>query len=89
MTVLLSPDASTYSDPDYATKGHFQGSPHPSAWYRDEMVDLSNGTGSGAGTMRGRLWYTSLGHTSETWGRSDFLGHVQAGLKWALGGEKK
>lgn len=89
VTVLLTPDASSYSDPLYATQGHYQGSPHPSAWYRDEAVDLSNGTEPGAPRMTGRLWYTSLGHTSDTWREAQFLGHVKAGLQWALEGPNK
>lgn len=89
-TVLLTPDPTSYADPEFPSKGHYQGSPHPSAWYREEGVDLNNGTtDQGAGRMEGRLWMTSLGHTNETWEDELFLSHVQEGIRWALGGEKK
>lgn len=61
-TVLLTPDGTSYSDPEYVTRGSYQGSIHPSAWYREEAVSLANGSTTAAigGTMTGRLWYTSL-----------------------------
>lgn len=62
VTVLLTPDASSYSDPDFETRGKYQGMPHPSAWFRDETVNLANGSSTAEiqGNMVGRLWYTSL-----------------------------
>ncbi|KAM0787958.1 hypothetical protein ACM66B_006162 [Microbotryomycetes sp. NB124-2] len=85
-TVILTPDPESYSDPEFATRGRYQGSPHPSAWYRDSTVDLANGTAASQGSMTGRLWYTSLGHTIETWQSETHLAHVQAGIEWALQG---
>ncbi|KAK4050577.1 hypothetical protein OIO90_005044 [Microbotryomycetes sp. JL221] len=88
-TVILTPDPESYQDPEFATRGRYQGSPHPSAWYREEAVSLGNGTQSTAGQMTGRLWFTSLGHTIETWQSPTHLAHVQAGIDWALQGTAK
>ncbi|KAK4052102.1 hypothetical protein OIV83_002396 [Microbotryomycetes sp. JL201] len=85
-TVILTPDPESYSDPEFATRGRYQGSPHPSAWYRDSTVNLGNGTDASTGTMTGRLWFTSLGHTIETWQSETHLAHVRAGIEWALQG---
>lgn len=38
-----------------------QGTPHPTAWYQE------HGAGSNSSSTAGRSWYTSLGHTNETW----------------------
>jgi type 1 glutamine amidotransferase len=88
-TVLLTPNASSYSDPTYATVGHYQGSPHPSVWLRDATVDLGNGTDSSVGRMTGRMWMTSLGHTNETWESEVHRSHVLEGIRWALEGTNK
>jgi type 1 glutamine amidotransferase len=34
------------------------------------------------GAHDGRVFYTNLGHNMATWERSDFRGHVLAGIKW-------
>ena len=34
------------------------------------------------GSHNGRVFYTNLGHNMATWERSDFRGHVFAGIKW-------
>ncbi|SCV72459.1 BQ2448_3996 [Microbotryum intermedium] len=84
-TVLLTVDASTYSDPKAGTRPYYQGTPHPIAWYRDTPVDLENGTdANGVKTMRGRMWMTSLGHESSTWERDDFQSHILEGIRWSL-----
>ncbi|KII89758.1 hypothetical protein PLICRDRAFT_108461 [Plicaturopsis crispa FD-325 SS-3] len=72
--VLLSPDASSYTD---TTGDHpAQGSPHPSAWYQEK--------GAGSSGTAGRSFYTSLGHLNETWQDDLFLGHITGGISWAL-----
>ncbi|KAM0746221.1 hypothetical protein T439DRAFT_140598 [Meredithblackwellia eburnea MCA 4105] len=83
-TVLLTVDSTSYVDPEIGTRPYYQGSPHPIAWYRDSSVDLGNGTRNG--TMMGRMWMTSLGHTNETWQSSLHIAHVKAGFQWVLAG---
>ena len=34
------------------------------------------------GTHDGRVFYTNLGHNMATWERSDFRGHLLAGIEW-------
>lgn len=90
-TILLSVDPNSYTDNLVGSSKYYQGTPHPIAWFRDSPVDLSNGTGigiggGGVGIMRGRMWYTSLGHTNETWKSSIFLEHIQAGIQWVVEG---
>ncbi|GAA5886164.1 hypothetical protein JCM5296_003504 [Sporobolomyces johnsonii] len=88
-TVILTVDPDSYVDDDKDVNGsdgvYWEGTPHPIAWYRDANmnVDLSNGTGSGPWS-NGRVFYTSLGHTNETWQSPLHLQHVEAGLRWAL-----
>ncbi|GAA5918243.1 hypothetical protein JCM1841_005327 [Sporobolomyces salmonicolor] len=88
-SILLSVDSNSYIDDDKDVNGsdgaYWEGTPHPIAWYRDANmnVDLSNGTGSGPWS-NGRVFYTSLGHTNETWQSPLHLQHVEAGLRWAL-----
>lgn len=55
VTVLLSVDQSTYTDPLNTTQG-FYSSELPIAWYRDTPVDLGDGS-----VARGSMWMTSLG----------------------------
>ncbi|GAA6030092.1 hypothetical protein JCM8097_009251 [Rhodosporidiobolus ruineniae] len=85
-TVLLTYDPSSFADSQAGTRPYYQGSPPPSAWYREgQSVDLTNGTaGLSPATMTGRTWYTSLGHEIATWSNPIHLAHVEAGLRWAL-----
>ena len=46
---------------------------HPSAWYHEYDG--------------GRAFYTSLGHTEETYAEPLFLRHLLEGLKWAMNGK--
>ncbi|KAK7044223.1 hypothetical protein VNI00_007945 [Paramarasmius palmivorus] len=90
-TVILSADESSYIDD--GERKYDQGTPHPTAWYQERIAAVESG-----GTP-GRSFYTSLGHSTETWhpGRlsSDranaaslqddlFMGHVLGGIQWAL-----
>ncbi|GAA5910929.1 hypothetical protein JCM6882_001934 [Rhodosporidiobolus microsporus] len=85
-TVLLTYDPTSFSDPQAGTRPYYQGTPPPSAWFREgQSVDLTNGTeGLSPATMTGRTWFTSLGHEVETWSNPTHLAHVEAGLRWAL-----
>ncbi|GAA5850863.1 hypothetical protein JCM8547_009112 [Rhodosporidiobolus lusitaniae] len=85
-TVLLTYDPTSFSDPQAGTRPYYQGTPPPSAWFREgRNVDLTNGTaGLSPATMTGRTWFTSLGHEIETWSNPNHLEHVEAGLRWAL-----
>ncbi|HEY0434431.1 MAG TPA: PQQ-dependent sugar dehydrogenase, partial [Chitinophagaceae bacterium] len=44
---------------------------HPMAWYHDYDG--------------GRAWYTELGHTNEEYADPDYLKHILAGIKYAIG----
>jgi len=85
-TVLLSFDETLIDDPRAGTRPYFQGSPPPTAWYRDRgSVDLTNGTGeAGAPRMTGRTWFSSLGHTTAFWEDELNLQHVEAGCVSSL-----
>ncbi|KAH8100133.1 trehalose utilization-domain-containing protein [Cristinia sonorae] len=74
--VLLSADESSYSDP--GPRRYDQGNPHPIAWYQD------HGAGSSSQDTAGRSWYTSLGHTNETWQNPLYIAHVLGGISWVL-----
>ncbi|CAL1716023.1 unnamed protein product [Somion occarium] len=74
--VLLSADESTYSDP--GPRKFDQGTPHPTAWFQE------HGAGVEEGGIQGRSFYTSLGHTNETWQDDLFLSHVMGGISWVL-----
>jgi len=37
----------------------------------------------------GRMFYTALGHTDESYGEPEFLSHVWGGLEWVLGVESR
>lgn len=37
---------------------------------------------------KGKVFYTSLGHSEETWANPDYQKHIIGGIKWALGLEK-
>ncbi|BGP13267.1 hypothetical protein JCM10213_004963 [Rhodosporidiobolus nylandii] len=85
-TVLLTYDPDSFSDPQAGTRPYYQGTPPPSAWFREgQNVDLTNGTaGLSPATMTGRTWFTSLGHEISTWSNPIHLAHVEAGMRWAL-----
>ncbi|GAA97484.1 uncharacterized protein L969DRAFT_43198 [Mixia osmundae IAM 14324] len=98
VTLLLTVDPASYSDPQNGTRPYYQGGqPHPIAWYRDTPLDLGNRTNTngqngtdgtvvqpGSFIATGRTWYTSLGHLTMTWQDSTFLSHVQGGISWVL-----
>lgn len=52
--------------------GHGAMQDHPISWYRTQG--------------RGRVWYTGMGHASETYADTRFIGHVAGGLQWILAG---
>ncbi|GJE96229.1 class I glutamine amidotransferase-like protein [Phanerochaete sordida] len=74
--VILSANESSYVDP--GPRNFDQGTPHPTAWYQE------HGAGTETGGTAGRSWYTSLGHTNETWQDSLYLAHVMNGITWAI-----
>ncbi|TCD61846.1 hypothetical protein EIP91_007836 [Steccherinum ochraceum] len=74
--VILSANDSSYTDP--GPRLFDQGTPHPTAWYQE------HGAGSNSSATAGRSWYTSLGHTNETWKDTLFISHVMGGISWAL-----
>ncbi|KAK7691036.1 hypothetical protein QCA50_006139 [Cerrena zonata] len=74
--VVLSADESTYTDP--GPRNFNQGTPHPTAWYQE------HGAGVQDGGVSGRSFYTSLGHTNETWKDEIYLSHVMGGISWVL-----
>ncbi len=47
------------------------GGEHPAAWYHH--------------FGGGRVFYTALGHTEESYVEPAFLSHVEAGISWAIG----
>lgn len=74
--VILSADESTYSDP--GPRLFNQGEPHPTAWFQEK------GAGVSPGGTAGRSFYTSLGHTNQTWMDELYLSHVMGGISWVL-----
>ena len=50
-------------------QGGTMGSTHPMSW----MKDLDGG----------RVWYTAMGHTSESYAEIPFLEHLRGGILWA------
>lgn len=50
--------------------GGTMGADHPIAWSQE--------------LAGGRSFYTALGHTSESYGESDYIQHLRGGLRWAL-----
>ncbi len=94
-TVFLTPVNGTYNES--ATTLPPQGDPHPLGWYRegnllgdtsDGGIPSSAGVKGGAQEFRsggaGRSWYTSLGHTNQTWNEATFQAHILGGIDWAL-----
>ncbi|PWS27769.1 Crp/Fnr family transcriptional regulator [Pedobacter yonginense] len=55
-------------------KGGTNGNYHPFSWYHD--------------FDGGRAFYTSMGHTDETWRDDKFLKHLLGGLEYAIGKQK-
>jgi len=55
-------------------KGGKNGSFHPFSWYHD--------------FDGGRAFYTSMGHTKETWTDERFLKHLNGGIEYAIGKQK-
>lgn len=56
-------------------KGGKNGNFHPFSWYHD--------------FDGGRAFYTSMGHTDETWKEDRFLKHLYGGIEYAIGKQKK
>jgi cytochrome c len=54
--------------------GGENGPEHPAAWYHE--------------FDGGRAWYTTLGHTTESWSDSLFLRHVRGGISYAIGSRR-
>ncbi|HVZ99172.1 MAG TPA: ThuA domain-containing protein [Caulobacterales bacterium] len=55
---------------DPQSYGEDEANPHPISW-RHEFEG-------------GRIFYTGMGHTTETYSEDVFIRHVEGGLKWAL-----
>lgn len=53
-------------------QGGENGEPHPVSWYHH--------------MEKGRVFYTALGHTADSYAEELFLEHLWGGLKWALNG---
>jgi len=53
-------------------KGGENGPTHPVSWYHT--------------VEKGRVFYTALGHTRESYSEEEFLDHIWGGLKWAMNG---
>ncbi|GLB40513.1 putative trehalose utilisation [Lyophyllum shimeji] len=77
-TVVLAANESSYVDD--GTRKFDQGSPHPLAWYQSHGSGVDDEHKSSAG----RSFYTSLGHSNETWQDNLFLAHVLGGVSWTL-----
>lgn len=81
--VIMTVDEGSYTNTSQSTGDYpFEGEPHPIAWYMDPPQSSSPQV-SGV-SKAGRTFYTSLGHSNETWRNETFLQHVQYGLQWAL-----
>jgi len=76
VTVVAEWDRASYRDDGErkAAMGELQ----PAVWCRE------GGGGEGDGSVRCRVWYTSLGHSEEIWSEAWFVGHVFGGIEWAL-----
>lgn len=55
-------------------KGGINGNFHPFSWYHS--------------FDGGRAFYTSMGHTDETWKEDKFLKHLLGGIEYAIGNQK-
>jgi cytochrome c len=68
----INPDIHVLVDIDETSyEGGTNGANHPMSW-RHEFDG-------------GRAWYTAMGHTDETYSDPLFLGHLAAGIRWAMG----
>ncbi|GMK56359.1 hypothetical protein CspeluHIS016_0301990 [Cutaneotrichosporon spelunceum] len=77
--VLLTVEEGSYVN-DAGSSGNYTfRAPHPIAWCIENPTYGQEG-------RAGRSFYTSLGHTNETWTDETFIAHVFGGLKWALDG---
>ena len=70
----ISPDINVFLKIDEKSYvGGSNGDNHPMSWYHD--------------FDGGRSFYTSMGHTEETFAEALFLNHLWAGIKYAAGGD--
>ncbi|MDN3587694.1 ThuA domain-containing protein [Pedobacter aquatilis] len=68
----INPDIKVLITIDEASyKGGKNGNFHPFSWYHSYDG--------------GRAFYTSMGHTKESWGEEKFLNHLLGGIKYAIG----
>lgn len=71
----ISPDIKVILNLDESSyEGGANGAEHPIAWYHD--------------FDGGRAFYTGLGHTDESYKEPEFLDHLYAGIKYAIGDNK-
>lgn len=71
----INPDIKVLMTIDESTyKGGKNGKFHPFSWYH-------NYDG-------GRAFYTSMGHTKDSWQEEKFLNHLLGGIKYAIGNQK-
>lgn len=71
----IQPDINVLLNLDETSyKGGTNGENHPIAWYRE--------------FDGGRMWYTGLGHTPETFSEPMFLDHLWGGIQYAAGERK-
>ncbi|RYY55975.1 MAG: c-type cytochrome [Chitinophagaceae bacterium] len=72
----LNPDMHVLIELDETSyEGGTNGKKHPIAWYHDYDG--------------GRAWYTGLGHTEASYTEEPFLQHLLAGIRYAMGDNKK
>ncbi|CDZ96743.1 hypothetical protein [Phaffia rhodozyma] len=79
--ILMTVDESSYTN-DGTSSGTYPAvtSPLPIAWYQDRGAGISNDTV----LPGGRSFFTSLGHSNQTWQNETFLAHIFGGLQWTL-----
>lgn len=71
----ISPDIKVLVKIDENTyTGGTNGDNHPMSWYQEYDG--------------GRVFYTAMGHTNETYSEPLFLGHLAGGMEYVLGGDK-
>ncbi|WP_316798966.1 ThuA domain-containing protein [Pedobacter frigidisoli] len=72
----INPDIKVLINIDESSyTGGKNGPNHPFSWYHD--------------FDGGRAFYTSMGHTKETWTEDKFLKHLSGGIAYAIGNQKK
>lgn len=83
--VVAEWDRDSYVDDQAKKRKKEMGELQPAIWCR-EGGSGSNGSGEGGdeGSVKCRVWYTSLGHSEEIWGEEWFMEHVFGGIEWAL-----